>query len=148
MITCPHQSWILGLVVAWWEGRNLGLCRARRGSEGQRHTLFELSFGRIRPVVLPASLCPSHISSQATYQDCWLADIFSCSNSYIYTYGPFSLLRTRIGPGKIPFFFLRFSYFIFLTALGLHCCTQAFSSCSEWELLFLVEHRLWANGFQ
>ena len=27
-----------------------------------------------------------------------------------------------------------FIYFLFLAALGLHCCMQAFSSCSEWEL--------------
>ena len=26
----------------------------------------------------------------------------------------------------------------FLAALGLRCCAQAFSSCSEWELLFIV----------
>ena len=28
------------------------------------------------------------------------------------------------------FFFLRFTY-LFLAALGLHCCMQAFSSCSK-----------------
>ena len=28
--------------------------------------------------------------------------------------------------------------FIFLAALGLCCCTQAFSSCDEWGLLFVV----------
>ena len=49
--------------------------------------------------------------------------------------------------------FLNFIY-LFLAALGLHCLTQAFSSCSEQGLLFvaarglliavasLVEHRL------
>ena len=26
----------------------------------------------------------------------------------------------------------------FLAALGPHCCARAFSSCSEWGLLFLV----------
>ena len=30
------------------------------------------------------------------------------------------------------------SFYLSLTALGLHCCTQAFSSCDEWELLFIV----------
>ena len=33
-------------------------------------------------------------------------------------------------------------YFIFLAALGLHCCAQAFSSCGERGLLFVVVHRL------
>ena len=28
-------------------------------------------------------------------------------------------------------------YWFFLAALFLHCCTQAFSSCSKWGLLFL-----------
>ena len=27
---------------------------------------------------------------------------------------------------------------LFLAALGLHCCVQAFSSCSEWGLLFVA----------
>ena len=48
--------------------------------------------------------------------------------------------------------------YLFLAALGLDCCAQAFSSCSEWGLLFImvhgliavaslvVEHRLLARG--
>ena len=38
------------------------------------------------------------------------------------------------------FSFYKFVYFIylFLAALGLRCCTQAFSSCSEQGLLFVV----------
>ena len=37
-------------------------------------------------------------------------------------------------------FFLKFIYFIylFLAALGLHCCSRAFSSCSKKGLLFIV----------
>ena len=56
------------------------------------------------------------------------------------------------------FFILFFIYllfiYLFLAALGLHCCTRAFSSCGEWGLLIavrgllivvaslVVEHRL------
>ena len=29
-----------------------------------------------------------------------------------------------------------------LAVLGLHCCTWAFSSCSEWRLSFVAAHRL------
>ena len=36
----------------------------------------------------------------------------------------------------------RFSFFFFLAVLGLRCCTQAFSSCGEWGLLFVAVHRL------
>ena len=38
------------------------------------------------------------------------------------------------------FFFKKFIYFIylFLAALGLRCCAQVFSSCGEWELLFVA----------
>ena len=32
--------------------------------------------------------------------------------------------------------------YLFLAALGLRCCTWAFSSCSEWGLLFIAVHGL------
>ena len=35
-----------------------------------------------------------------------------------------------------------FSYNLFSVALGLHCCMWAFSSCSEWGLLFIAEDSL------
>ena len=50
----------------------------------------------------------------------------------------------RFMPSIIYLFFLPFKkifiYFnyLFLTALGLRCCTQAFSSCSERGLLFIA----------
>ena len=31
-----------------------------------------------------------------------------------------------------------FLVYLFLAALGLHCCTRAFSSCGKWGLLFVV----------
>ena len=34
--------------------------------------------------------------------------------------------------------FYLFLFILFLAALGLHCCAQAFSSCGEWGLLFTV----------
>ena len=58
------------------------------------------------------------------------------------------------------FLFLSFLFF-FLAALGLHCCTQAFSSCGKRGLLFfavsglliavtslVVGHGLWVFGLQ
>ena len=38
---------------------------------------------------------------------------------------------------KINLFIYSF-LFLSLAALGLHCCARAFSSCSEWGLLFVV----------
>ena len=35
------------------------------------------------------------------------------------------------------FLFYKFIY-LFMAALGLHCCVWAFSSCSKWGLLFIV----------
>ena len=32
--------------------------------------------------------------------------------------------------------------YLFLATLGLHCCVQAFSSCGEQGLLFVVVHGL------
>ena len=41
------------------------------------------------------------------------------------------------------FVFYKFIYlFLFLAALGLRCCTWAFSSCGERGLLFVAVHRL------
>ena len=34
--------------------------------------------------------------------------------------------------------FIYLLIYLFLAALGLHCCAQAFSSCSERELLFVA----------
>ena len=31
-----------------------------------------------------------------------------------------------------------FPIYLFMAALGLHCCTRAFSSCGEWGLLFIA----------
>ena len=39
-------------------------------------------------------------------------------------------------------FFFSKSIYLFLAALGLHCCTQAFSSCGERGLSFIVVRRL------
>ena len=39
-------------------------------------------------------------------------------------------------------YFISFYLILFLVALGLHCCTGAFSSCSEWGPLFIVGHGL------
>ena len=36
------------------------------------------------------------------------------------------------------FIYKNYLIYLFLAALGLHCCTQAFSSCSEPGLLFVV----------
>ena len=41
------------------------------------------------------------------------------------------------------FYFLLFFYkfiYLFLAALGFHCCAWAFPSCGEWELLFVGVH--------
>ena len=43
---------------------------------------------------------------------------------------------------RIFFFFLRFIIIIILAMMGLHCCTQVFSSCSEQGLLCVVELEL------
>ena len=41
------------------------------------------------------------------------------------------------------FTFLKYLFiYLLLATLGLHCCTQAFSSCGEWGLLLVAVHRL------
>ena len=46
------------------------------------------------------------------------------------------------GPEGFCFFFLNLLIYLFLAALGLCCCTQAFSSCGEQGLLFVAVHGL------
>ena len=49
------------------------------------------------------------------------------------------LLLPQSGCRDLFFFFLKFIYFyLFLAALGLRCCAQAFSSFGELGLLFVV----------
>ena len=45
---------------------------------------------------------------------------------------------------QASFFFNKFILFIylFLAALGLHCCARTFSSCGEQGLLFVAVHGL------
>ena len=64
--------------------------------------------------------------------------------------------------GKLIIFKLIILFiYLFLAALGLHCCARAFSSCGEWGLLFVAmsglllavaslvaEHGLQAHGLQ
>ena len=50
---------------------------------------------------------------------------------------PYSLSSERIF--QCIFFFFFFN--LFLATLGLRCCAQAFSSCGEWGLLFVVVRR-------
>ena len=52
---------------------------------------------------------------------------------------------SREVPGIVFFFFLLFIIiflnlfiYLFMAALGLHCCARAFSSCGEWGLLFIA----------
>ena len=49
---------------------------------------------------------------------------------------------------KLFSFFILF-YFVYLSlaALGLRCCTRAFSSCSEWGLLFVAVRGSHCSGF-
>ena len=44
---------------------------------------------------------------------------------------------TRLsGCETVHFIVFSFLIYLFLAALGLHCCTWAFSSCGEWGQLF------------
>ena len=40
------------------------------------------------------------------------------------------------------FFLINLFIYLFLAALGLHCCARAFSSCGERGLLFVAVHGL------
>ena len=48
-----------------------------------------------------------------------------------------SILKRKLYTLFLKNKFIYFTY-LFLAVLGLHCCARAFSSCSEWGLLFVV----------
>ena len=48
------------------------------------------------------------------------------------------LLHRGLLKSDHPLRFFFFINYLFLTALGLHCCARAFSSCRERGLLFVV----------
>ena len=69
--------------------------------------------------------------------------------------------KSSVHMQEVIFFFKLIYLFLFLAVLGLRCCAQAFSSCSERGLLFIVvcgllifvaslvgEHGLQAHGLQ
>ena len=67
---------------------------------------------------------------------------FSVISSSIFSVLTFSLSFWDSGDTNVNFFFfLNIFYlfiYLFLAALGLRCCVRAFSSCSEWGLLFIA----------
>ena len=52
------------------------------------------------------------------------------------------LFRSNIYVFIYLFIYLFLKFYLFLAALGLRCCAQPFSSCSERGLLFVVVHGL------
>ena len=78
---------------------------------------------------------------------CFSADSFFRSSKFILLASSF-LIDTIESNGHFQlqiifdnFLFLK-KFILFLAALGLHCCTQAFSSCGEQGLLIIVVRRL------
>ena len=46
--------------------------------------------------------------------------------------------QTKIAHRSFFNFYINLFIYLFLAALGLRCCTHAFSSCCEWGLLFVA----------
>ena len=76
---------------------------------------------------------------------CFLGGGGCHKSAYIYSYFKEGIkLNSQVCKKQniCLFFYFYFYIFYFLAALGLRCCTWAFSSCSERELLFVAVHRL------
>ena len=67
-------------------------------------------------------------------------------HSFVNSQGstPTTLLKLLVPNSSNDFFYINLFilFILFLAELGLHCCTQAFSSCIERGLLFAAVHRL------
>ena len=70
------------------------------------------------------------------YQICFV-DILSQSVACLFIF-----LTSIFAEQKFKKNFFINVFILFLAVLGLHCCMRAFSSCSEWELLFVAVRRL------
>ena len=62
-------------------------------------------------------------------------DILDSSSTFLLA------MESQFHQRLIISFFFKLIY-LFLAALGLHCCARAFSSCGEQGLLFVVVHGL------
>ena len=78
----------------------------------------------------------SCISSQK-YPSSKLSKISPCCIIF-HAFGPLLILSRLIYLSNHSFFLINLFIYLFLAALGLRCCTRAFSSCGERGLLFVV----------
>ena len=78
-----------------------------------------------------------HILFIYQLMDIWIVSNFWLSNAAGNKYK----FKIVVLNNSAQFFFFNY-LFTYLAALGLHCCTRAFSSCGEQGLLFIVVCRL------
>ena len=74
------------------------------------------------------SVQPSTVSNKTTDST---SSASLCAQHFIY------LVQSDLHKKLFLYKFIYFIY-LFLVVLGFHCCTQAFSSCSKWGLLFIA----------
>ena len=55
---------------------------------------------------------------------------------------PSSMAKKMCARVCVCVYMLIYLFIYLLAVLGLHCCVRAFSSCSEWGLLFVAVHGL------
>ena len=125
----PSQGTFLGAKATWihWAGRGSQVWLGQRrpllgltGRQGGRLGLYEWG---------STSESQGRTSKQPGGEQAWMEmslphPIRKCTHP-VWTFWVF-----------LGFFFVCFVFF--LAALGLPCCKQAFSSCSEWGLLFIA----------
>ena len=126
----------------------LRFCARAFSSCGKRGPLFIAVRG---PLTIAASLLAEHRLQMRKLSNCGsraqlLCGMWDLPSPGLEPVSPALAGRfsTTAPPGKPLTFFFNKIYFIclFLAALGLRCCTRAFSTCSEQGLLFVAMHGL------
>ena len=126
----------------------LRFCARAFSSCGKRGPLFIAVRG---PLTIAASLLAEHRLQMRKLSNCGsraqlLCGMWDLPRPGLEPVSPALAGRfsTTAPPGKPLTFFFNKIYFIFLflAALGLRCCTRAFSTCSEQGLLFVAMHGL------
>ena len=126
----PHQDlrrWTLSSWLCWW---GKWRTKSRASGPGLTHTR-ESGYCTCN---LPALLSISHVPDTGT---CFIvSELFEAmrlefqEQATVWT-DPVSVWHLTLNHQRFSGFFFQILIHLFLTALGLRCCSRAFSSCSE-----------------
>ena len=139
-----NRIWVWTRLPSFTYYKNLHLAKDAWGRESNPGCLLchQIWASLLLPPPPIQSFLIRHTRSLGS-EECWLFSSLSLDYVTILIF-PFGFRNYFFSLHKCLFFFLIYLliYYLFLAVLDLCCCVWAFSSCSEWELLFVAVHGL------